>query len=456
MFDGITNLWIKKINLPKNYSCELFKTLLVDSIDNMTQKYVLLVFGEGVEPPTKSVPKNIKTQSAKRGMTSTEEVDKLWKENPGTWCFVNLRTMQTVPLLVGAGASTNQLPKDSKFPFHQKELVSSCKLTAKLPSQAGDEWVLMADCQKLGAWKGYNMDIALVTWEQANALTKMSSDKFRKCFTCTTPDKSWCGWVMTEGLGQVFNEYYDPLNMIHETPEQIIANGVELYPDLMKGIKVMPEEGKIAFNLNGASKMKTLYGVQPSNGGVQAATTTRRGTPLLGDGTVWMTEVIVTIDAGENTVFVDETCAICMEKVDSDFCVLMHLNNDDLHTLCPNCTPKLVTGPEAKCPYCRDNVTCWIKPNLTESTPADDANGQEPGNDGQEPEPNEAQTISPPQPAQEAKDELQPQRTSAVVDLLTSDDQSKEEEDWPGLKEAIAASLAMCGEKRAVKSARVR
>merc|ERR1712130_799039 len=30
----------------------------------------------------------------------------------------------------------------------------------------------------------------------------------------------------------------------------------------------------------------------------------------------------------------------------------------------------------------------------------------------------------------------------------TSDDQSMEEEDWPGLKEAIAASLVMCGEKR--------
>jgi hypothetical protein len=73
---------------------------------------------------------------------------------------------------------------------------------------------------------------------------------------------------------------------------------------------------------------------------------------------------------------------------------------------------------------------------------------QEPGNDGQEPESNEAQTISPPQPAQEAKDEPQPQRTSAVVDLSTSDDQSMEEEDWPGLKEAIAASLVMCGKKR--------
>ena len=82
---------------------------------------------------------------------------------------------------------------------------------------------------------------------------------------------------------------------------------------------------------------------------------------------------------------------------------------------------------------------------------------QEPGNDGQEPESNEARrhnlrkkpkTSSPPQPAQEAKDEPQPQRTSAVVDLSTSDDQSMEEEDWPGLKEAIAASLVMCGEKR--------
>lgn len=365
-------------------------------------------------------------------------------------CWVMKNSEGRVVSLKKVELTEDEKPKYSEFPCHQTIVASNkYKLVTAEPLTIGT-WKLYADRRDLGEFCNTKMDMIVCDKQQLDAFSKMSPENWLKMFTAV-PSIRNPKPTPTQGIWQLEEAEDDDVYDVHGkctlTPLQILADGDEVptlddfYPDHFAGVKVSAYDCKIKYDEQGNQVMSVQPEIGDSDDTEPTGIATRTDCKwLLETGQAWIIQIDLLTKVETTRVFTSTNCCICFEECE-EVSVLVPC----YHSLCTKCVSEVNTCP-MRCGPFTSTITAKMLTTETQAEVGDEC--QEPGNDGQEPESNEAQTISPPQPAQEAKDELQPQRTSAVVDLSTSDDQSMEEEDWPGLKEAIAASLVMCGEKR--------
>ena len=353
-------------------------------------------------------------------------------------CWVMKNSKGHVVSLERVELTEDEKPKYSELPCHQTIVASNKYKLVTAEHLTIGTWKLYADRRDLGGFCNTKMDMIVCDKQQLDAFSKMSPENWKKMF------RSEGIWRLEEMDGK---DIYDVHGKCTLTPSQILADGddvptlEDIYPDHSAGVKVSAYDCEIKYDEQGNQVMSVQPEIGDSDDTEPTGIATRTDCEwLLETGQAWIIQIDLLTKVETTRVFTSTKCCICFEECE-EVSVLVPC----YHSLCTKCVSDVDTCP-MRCGPFSSTITAKMPTTKTQAKVGDEC--QEPGNDGQEPESNEAQTISPPQPAQESKDKLQPQRTSAVVDLSTSDDQSMEEEDWPGLKEAIAASLVMCGEKR--------